>query len=94
MITDKIQKLRFSLKEVVSFNIIYGLDTKPSNILDSFKSDENIVFLELVKIQPALYNVSYTNKPHERKTRGLIEGLKEFDLERGAILTKNYASKK
>jgi len=48
------------------------------------------------RVEPklALYNVSYVDKPHKRETKGLIEGLKEFDLDRGMILTKNYFDKK
>jgi uncharacterized protein len=41
----------------------------------------------------ALYNVSYTDAPPEREVRGLVEGLKEFGLKKGVILTKNYFDK-
>jgi predicted AAA+ superfamily ATPase len=48
------------------------------------------------KMKPtlALYNVSYTDKLHEREVKGLVEGLKEFNLDSGTILTKNYFDKK
>ena len=36
-----------------------------------------------------LYNVSYTDEPDEREERGLVEGLKEFRLDQGTVLTKN-----
>jgi predicted AAA+ superfamily ATPase len=36
-----------------------------------------------------LYNVSYTDEPYEREERGLVEGLKEFRLDQGTVLTKN-----
>ena len=42
----------------------------------------------------SLYNVSYTDQPHDREIEGLLEGLKEFKLNRGVILTKNYFTKK
>jgi len=41
-----------------------------------------------------LYNVSYTDEPNPREIKGLIEGLKEFKLDRGTVLTKNYFDKK
>lgn len=37
-----------------------------------------------------LYNVSYTDTLPERELDGMIEGLTEFGLKRGVILTKNY----
>lgn len=37
-----------------------------------------------------LLNVSYTDKPHERELAGIVEGLQEFNLKKGLILTKNY----
>ena len=42
----------------------------------------------------SLYNVSYTDQLHDREIEGLLEGLKEFKLNRGTILTKNYFAKK
>ena len=42
----------------------------------------------------SLYNVSYTDEPHEREIKGLVEGLKEFKFDRGTVLTKNYFDKK
>lgn len=42
----------------------------------------------------SLLNVTYTNQPDEREVDGLVEGLNEFGLERGVILTKNWADQK
>ncbi len=42
----------------------------------------------------ALYNVSYTDTLPERELDGMIEGLAEFGLKRGTILTKNYSETK
>lgn len=73
---------------------------------------ENIVYMELLKNNPAVhywkgkreidfvvmnpnlsfYNVSYTDEPHSREVEGMVEGLKEFAINGGAILTKNYAN--
>lgn len=39
----------------------------------------------------SFYNVSYTDEPHERETEGMLEGLKEFKIDEGIILTKNYS---
>jgi predicted AAA+ superfamily ATPase len=48
--------------------------------------------IDFVTMNPSLafYNVSYTNEPHEREIQGMIEGLSEFNLNKGVILTKNY----
>ena len=40
----------------------------------------------------AFYNVSYTDQPHERETQGMVEGLQEFNKEKGYVLTKNYSA--
>ena len=37
---------------------------------------------------------SYTDQLHARETEGMVEGLKEFGLDAGTILTKNYADTK
>lgn len=41
-----------------------------------------------------LFNSSYTNELHEREITGMLEGLEEFDLPKGTILTKNYLETK
>lgn len=42
----------------------------------------------------ALYNVSYTDEINEREVDGLVEGLNEFGLKKGTILTRNCFDKK
>jgi len=42
----------------------------------------------------SLYNISYTDNLHDREIEGMLEGLKEFKLNRGVILTKNYFTRK
>lgn len=52
--------------------------------------------IDFVVMDPNLsfYNVSYTDEPHEREVEGMVEGLKEFNLDEGTILTKNYSGSK
>ena len=42
----------------------------------------------------SLYNISYTDQIHERETESLLEAMREFNLEKGIILTKNCFTKK
>jgi len=41
-----------------------------------------------------LFNVSYTNDMPEREEKGMLEGMAEFGLSRGTVLTKDYYAKK
>lgn len=52
--------------------------------------------IDFVTMNPdlAFLNVSYTDEPHAREVESMVEGLQEFDKEKGTILTKNYADKK
>src|SRR3989338_6846211 len=52
--------------------------------------------IDFVTISPTLafYNVSYTDQPHEREILGVVEGLQEFNLDKGIVLTKNYSATK
>lgn len=52
--------------------------------------------IDFVTLNPdiAFLNVSYTDEPHTREVESMIEGLAEFNKEKGIILTKNYADKK
>lgn len=42
----------------------------------------------------SLVNVSYTNQIHDREVESMAEGLREFGLKKGVVLTKNYCSTK
>ncbi|MCG2789887.1 MAG: ATP-binding protein [Actinomycetia bacterium] len=42
----------------------------------------------------SLVNVSYTDQIHDREVASITEGLREFDLKKGVVLTKNYFSTK
>ncbi|MBI4035682.1 ATP-binding protein [Candidatus Daviesbacteria bacterium] len=52
--------------------------------------------IDFVVMSPNLsfVNVSYTDQPHDREAEGLVEGLSEFNLDQGIVLTKNYADVK
>ncbi len=71
-------------------NIVYMELKKQSQAIYYWKGKKEIDF---VTMNPALvfYNVSYTDEPHERETQGMVEGLQEFDKEKGYVLTKNYS---
>lgn len=48
--------------------------------------------IDFVAMNPnlAFYNVSYIDLPHERETESMVEGLREFNIDKGTVLTKNY----
>lgn len=52
--------------------------------------------IDFVTMSPnlACYNVSYTDQPHKREIQGMVEGLREFHLAQGTILTRNYVDRK
>jgi predicted AAA+ superfamily ATPase len=52
--------------------------------------------IDFVTMNPDLsfLNVSYTDALHPREVDSMVEGLKEFDEDKGIILTKNYADTK
>ena len=74
-------------------NIVYMELRKHSGAIYYWKGKKEIDF---VTMDPdlALYNVSYTDQPHERETEGMVEGLQEFNLKKGIVLTKNYSATK
>lgn len=72
-------------------NVVYMELKKNNPAVHYWKGKKEIDF---VVMNPNLffYNVSYTNEPHDREIQGMVEGLKEFNLGKGVILTKNYQS--
>ncbi|MBU0649509.1 ATP-binding protein [Patescibacteria group bacterium] len=74
-------------------NIAYIELRKQTGAIHYWKGKKEIDF---VTINPdlALYNVSYTNEPHEREIQGMVEGLQEFSLSKGTVLTKNLFTTK
>ncbi len=71
-------------------NVAYMELKKNNPAVDYWKGKREIDFV-VMNPNLSFYNVSYTNKPHERELEGLLEGLKEFELDEGIILTENYA---
>ena len=70
------------------------LELKRNNVAISYWKGKKEVDFAVLNPNLSLYNVSYTDQPHDREIEGLLEGLKEFKLNRGVILTKNYFTKK
>lgn len=52
--------------------------------------------IDFVTMNPdiAFLNISYTDELHTREVESMVEGLLEFDKDKGIVLTKNYADKK
>lgn len=74
-------------------NIVYMELKKQAQAIHYWKGKREIDF---VTMSPALafYNVSYTDQLHEREILGMVEGLQEFNLDKGVVLTKNYSGTK
>jgi len=74
-------------------NAVY-MDLRKSNVaVHYWKGKKEIDF---VTMSPKLsfYNVSYTDTPNKRETEGMVEGLTEFNIKSGVVLTKNYYNTK
>jgi hypothetical protein len=69
-------------------NVVYMELKKQIAAIHYWKGKREVDF---VTMNPNLsfYNVSYTDELHERELDGLVEGLNEFDVEQGTILTRN-----
>lgn len=74
-------------------NIVF-LELKKNNAAVYYWKGKKEVDFAVLNPGLSLYNVSYTDEPHDRETEGLLEGMKEFKLDKGVILTKNYFNKK
>ncbi len=74
-------------------NVVYMELKKNNPAVNYWKGKKEI---DCVVMNPNLsfYNVSYTNQPHERELAGMLEGLKEFEVGEGTILTENYTETK
>lgn len=70
-------------------NVVY-MELKKQNTATHYWRGKREV--DFVSMNPELtfFNVSYTDQLHERETAGLVEGLQEFGLKSGTILTKNH----
>lgn len=70
-------------------NIVYMELRKQNAATYYWKGKKEVDFVTLIP-DLSFYNVSYTDQPHQREIEGMVEGLKEFNISRGVILTKNY----
>ncbi len=74
-------------------NIVYMELRKQNAAIYYWKGKKEIDFVTM-NTDISFYNVSYTDEPHEREIEGMVEGLKEFNIDRGVVLTKNYVDRK
>lgn len=74
-------------------NMAY-MELKKSNVALSYWQGKKEIDFVVMNPKLSFYNVSYTDEPQEREVESMVEGLKEFKVLEGTILTKNYASTK
>ncbi|QQG40751.1 MAG: ATP-binding protein [Candidatus Levyibacteriota bacterium] len=74
-------------------NMTY-MELKKNNVSVSYWQGKKEIDFVILNPTISLLNVSYTDDMHHREIEGLVEGLKEFKIEEGTILTKNYSSTK
>jgi len=70
-------------------NMVYTELLKTSTQVSYWKGKREVDFLKQNGALQ-LFNVSYTDELSDREVEGLIEGLQEFNLKEGVILTKNH----
>jgi predicted AAA+ superfamily ATPase len=70
------------------------MELKKNNAAVSYWKGKQEIDFAVLNPNLSLVNVSYCDQPHEREVAGLLEGLREFKLDKGTILTKNYFTKK
>lgn len=74
-------------------NMVY-MELAKNNVAIHFWQGKREVDFVVFNPKLSLLNVSYTDLLHEREIKGMLEGLQEFNLEKGVVLTKNYAETK
>lgn len=74
-------------------NVVYMELKKNNPAIHYWKGKKEIDFV-VMNPKLSFYNVSYTNEPHERELEGMLEGLKEFEVGEGVLLTENYTNTK
>lgn len=74
-------------------NIVY-MELRKNNVAIYYWKGKKEIDFVTMSPNVAFYNVSYTDCPPEREIEGMVEGLKEFDMEKGMVLTKNYYGKR
>ena len=73
-------------------NVAY-IELRKNNVAVHYWKGKHELDFAVLNPKLRLYNVSYTDQPHERETTGLLEAMDEFNLDQGTILTKNYFTK-
>ncbi len=74
-------------------NMVYMELAKNNAAIHYWKGEKEIDFV-VFNPNLLLVNVSYTDQIHDREIEGLAQALKEFNLKKGTILTKNYSNSK
>ncbi len=70
-------------------NVAYMELKKTSTLVSYWKGKREVDFV-VQNGRLHLFNVSYTSEPHEREMVGMVEGLEEFAIAEGLVLTKDY----
>lgn len=74
-------------------NMVY-MELKKNNAAVHYWQGKKEVDFVVMDPNISFYNVSYADEIHNREVMGMAEGLKEFKVDEGIILTKNYANVK
>lgn len=72
-------------------NMVY-MELKKSNIAINYWQGKKEIDFVVMNPNLSFYNVSYTDEIHDREIEGMVEGLKQFKIDEGTILTKNYSA--
>jgi predicted AAA+ superfamily ATPase len=74
-------------------NVVY-MELKKTSVLVSYWKGKHETDFVVQNGELKLFNSSYTNDLPERELSGILEGLNEFNVNKGVILTKNYIETK
>ena len=70
-------------------NTVY-MELKKTSALVSYWDNKREVDLVVQNGELRLFNSSYTNEIQDRELAGMVEGLEEFGVDKGLVLTKDY----
>jgi predicted AAA+ superfamily ATPase len=74
-------------------NVVY-MELKKTSVLVSYWIGKQETDFVVQNGELKLFNSSYTDQLPERELTGILEGLEEFNVTKGVILTKNYLETK
>ena len=74
-------------------NVVY-MELKKSNVAVHYWKGKKEIDCVTMSPHLSFYNVSYTDTPNKREIEGMVEGLTEFKMDKGVVLTKNYYATK